>query len=67
MRYRVVHRTTYEYAQPVSVCHNLFHLRPREVEGQTNESTTVTVTPAPAVLSGAVGTERDSDDDHPRL
>jgi transglutaminase-like putative cysteine protease len=50
VRYRVEHRTTYTYAQPVSVCHNLFHLRPRACAAQQNDATTLTIDPLPAVL-----------------
>ena len=51
MRYRVIHRTVYEYRHPVSVCHNLFHLRPRTAPHQRALGTTVTVDPEPAVLT----------------
>src|SRR5206468_2295087 len=30
MQYRVTHTTTYEYSAPVSLCHNVVHLTPRE-------------------------------------
>lgn len=29
MRYRIVHTTSYRYSQPVTLCHNEAHLRPR--------------------------------------
>jgi transglutaminase-like putative cysteine protease len=50
MRYLVTHRTQYSYAQPVSVCHNLLHLRPRPLPRQACLSTTLTVDPPPALL-----------------
>lgn len=50
VRYRVEHRTTYTYAQPVAVCHNLFHLRPRPCDDQQSAPTTLQVDPVPAVL-----------------
>ena len=50
MRYLVTHRTQYSYGQPVSVCHNLLHLRPRPLPRQTCLSTTLTVDPPPALL-----------------
>jgi len=34
MKYRVVHKTEYRYANPVSQCHNLAHLRPRNLPTQ---------------------------------
>ena len=30
MTYRVTHTTTYDYSEPVSLCHNLVHLTPRD-------------------------------------
>ena len=50
MRYRVLHRTTYAYAQPVSVCHNLLHLRPRERPGQNCLTSELVIRPTPSVL-----------------
>jgi len=34
MRYRVVHRTEYHYGEPVALCYNEAHLRPRDTERQ---------------------------------
>ncbi len=51
MRYRVLHRTTYAYTQPVSVCHHLLHLRPRTSATQRCDSTLLAVDPQPAVLT----------------
>ena len=34
MKYRVVHQTEYRYGASVSLCHNLAHLRPRNLPGQ---------------------------------
>ena len=51
MRYRVSHRTEYAYRQPVSVCHNLFHLRPRPCPRQQCARTSLMVDPIPAVLA----------------
>jgi transglutaminase-like putative cysteine protease len=50
-RYRVTHRTTYAYQQPVSVCHHLLHLRPRPCANQRCTNTTLVVDPQPAVLT----------------
>lgn len=35
MKYRIVHRTAYHYSTTVSLCHNLAHLRPRNLATQT--------------------------------
>ncbi len=51
MQYRVTHKTTYEYAEPVSLCQNLAHLTPREVRWQHCLRTTLAVRPEPAVMS----------------
>lgn len=51
MRYCVTHRTAYDYSQPVSVCHNLLHLRPRECPRQRDVTTLLAIDPAPAVLT----------------
>ena len=50
MRWRVTHRTEYAYRQPVSVCHNFLHLRPRPCPRQRCTSTSLAVEPVPAVL-----------------
>jgi transglutaminase-like putative cysteine protease len=50
VRYLVTHRTQYTYGQPVSVCHNLLHLRPRELPTQACLGTTLTIDPPPALL-----------------
>jgi len=50
MRYLVTHRTQYSYGQPVSVCHNLLHLRPRPLPRQVCLGTTLIVDPPPALL-----------------
>ena len=34
MIYRIRHQTIYTYAEPVSLCHNLLHLLPRNVPRQ---------------------------------
>lgn len=34
MRYRIIHRTTYTYESPVTVCHYLARLAPRALPGQ---------------------------------
>ena len=34
MKYRVTHRTEYFYSGTITQCHNIVHLRPRELPGQ---------------------------------
>jgi transglutaminase-like putative cysteine protease len=51
MRYRVTHRTIYSYSQPVSVCHNLFHLRPRPSALQQCNRSSLAIDPLPAVVT----------------
>ncbi|MBI3444528.1 MAG: transglutaminase family protein [Magnetospirillum sp.] len=50
MRFRVRHRTTYKYTEPVQLSHHAAHLRPREVDGQQITKVAVTIRPEPAVL-----------------
>jgi transglutaminase-like putative cysteine protease len=54
MRYRVTHKTHYAYSQPVSVCHNLFHLRPRPSPRQACARTSLAIDPLPAVLTDRI-------------
>src|SRR5262249_26774251 len=49
MNYRVTHRTTYSYSEPVTLCHNLLRLTPRATAQQTCLSSRLHITPAPAV------------------
>src|SRR5262249_29562250 len=51
MRHRVTHRTEFTYRQPVSVCHNLFHLRPRPSPRQRCTGTSLAIDPLPAVVT----------------
>jgi transglutaminase-like putative cysteine protease len=50
MEYRVTHTTTYAYSQPVSLCHNLAHLTPRDVPYQRCALTSLSIVPQPAVV-----------------
>jgi transglutaminase-like putative cysteine protease len=45
--YRVVHRTTYDYEDPVSVSHHLVRLTPRNIPGQVCRETAITIAPSP--------------------
>ncbi len=47
--YRIHHLTRYAYDEPVSVCHNLAHLLPRDSARHTWHSTELEISPAPAV------------------
>ena len=52
--YRITHRTRYRYAEPVTFCQNLIHLTPRPLDTQPNPTSTLTVSPEPAVLASQV-------------
>jgi transglutaminase-like putative cysteine protease len=49
--YRIHHLTRYTYDEPVSVCHNLAHLLPRDSARHTWHSAELEISPAPAVRS----------------
>lgn len=49
MRFRVHHVTRYRYEQPVSLCHSVAHLKPREQPGQRTRAAHIRVDPWPAV------------------
>lgn len=51
VRYRIVHRTTYQYSEHVSLCHNEAQLSPRMTDFQIPRDTRLFVSPQPAVLS----------------
>jgi transglutaminase-like putative cysteine protease len=51
MIYRVRHRTTYRYEDPVSVSHHLVRLTPRNIPGQLCRESHISVLPRPAVTS----------------
>lgn len=50
MKFRVVHSTRYDYAEPVSLGHNEAHLRPRSAPRQTCEESRIDIEPRPASL-----------------
>jgi transglutaminase-like putative cysteine protease len=50
-RYRITHRTTYEYQSAVSLCHNIAHLVPRGTARQTCQSSQLVIEPEPNVRS----------------
>jgi len=47
MKYRVVHRTEYRYGITVSQCHNLAHLRPRNLPRQQCQGFRLQIDPLP--------------------
>jgi transglutaminase-like putative cysteine protease len=49
MRFRICHVTRYGYPDPVSLCHSVAHLKPREFAHQRCLSSQVRVDPWPAV------------------
>jgi transglutaminase-like putative cysteine protease len=51
MIYRVVHRTTYDYQDPVSVSHHLVRLTPRNLPRQVCTATELSIVPSPAVTA----------------
>src|ERR1700722_11094015 len=51
MIYRVRHKTTYDYKDPVSVSHHLVRLTPRNLPGQVCRGTRISILPAPAVTT----------------
>jgi transglutaminase-like putative cysteine protease len=50
MLYNVSHTTSYLYTDPVSLCHNLVHLRPRPAPRQSCQQFTMLVQPEPHAL-----------------
>jgi transglutaminase-like putative cysteine protease len=51
MRYRVVHRSSYQYASPVTVSHHLAHLAPRALPTQLCPWHRLEISPAPVARS----------------
>lgn len=49
MSYSITHRTVYEYPAPVTVSHHVARLNPRETAAQTRESSSLEISPEPAV------------------
>jgi len=49
--YRVIHRTTYDYEDPVSVSHHLVRLTPRNIPGQVCRETGISIAPSPDVTT----------------
>jgi transglutaminase-like putative cysteine protease len=51
MRYRVAHTTTYEYSEPVSICHNEARLVPRTTARQKPYPTRLAIEPSASLLA----------------
>ncbi len=49
MKYRLVHRTLYEYAAPVTVSHHVARLEPRRTQQQSTEEFNLRISPEPDV------------------
>jgi transglutaminase-like putative cysteine protease len=54
MKYNVVHITEYFYGEPVPLCHNVVHLKPRETSRQMLLANSLQVKPNPVVRSERV-------------
>jgi transglutaminase-like putative cysteine protease len=52
MNYIVTHRTAYSYLEPVSLCHNIIRLLPRDTDTQFCRNVTVSIVPEPDTLDG---------------
>ncbi|MBN9383331.1 MAG: transglutaminase family protein [Chitinophagaceae bacterium] len=50
MNYSIIHKTTYTYFEPVSLCHNVLRLAPRDTTRQVCKSATVKIHPEPDTL-----------------
>ncbi len=50
MRYRITHTTKYAYSNPVPVCHNKVHLRPRNSARQSCQKFQLIVLPEPIAI-----------------
>lgn len=51
MNYKIVHTTAYTYAGPVSLCHNIARLMPRDTDIQKCKDCSVMITPRPDVTN----------------
>jgi len=49
-KYNITHRTTYTYFEPVSVCHNVLRLAPRNTSQQTCTRVAVKISPEPDTM-----------------
>ena len=49
MKYAIIHRTTYEYAAPVTISHHVARLEPRATSAQARQAFSLRIRPEPAV------------------
>jgi transglutaminase-like putative cysteine protease len=52
VRYQIVHATNYSYSEPVPLCQNEVHLKPRDTARQSCLSHRLAISPAPHKLEG---------------
>ncbi|NEX16650.1 MAG: transglutaminase [Halochromatium sp.] len=50
MRYQITHQTRYGYGGPVSLCHSIAHLKPREMAYQRCKIANLRINPWPSVV-----------------
>lgn len=50
MNYTISHKTTYSYFEPVSLCHNIIRLKPRNTGKQLCRNTVIRITPEPDAI-----------------
>jgi transglutaminase-like putative cysteine protease len=51
MLYKSIHTTIYDYVEPVSLCHNVFHMTARNGCWQTRRSSDLRISPPPSVMT----------------
>ena len=51
MNYRITHRTTYAYSEPVAVSHHAARLRPRDTDSQKCREFSITFDPEPDLIT----------------
>ena len=51
MNYTINHRTSYSYKEPVSLCHNIARLVPRNTNGQFCKNATIKIHPEPDTMT----------------
>jgi transglutaminase-like putative cysteine protease len=51
MKYKIIHKTEYIYYEPISLCHNMARLVPRDTPSQNCKKSTVVIDPLPDVLN----------------
>jgi transglutaminase-like putative cysteine protease len=54
MTYNLIHKTIYEYAEPVTVSHHAARVEPRALSGQQVENFSLQIDPVPAVIKPRV-------------